>query len=103
MDIRFPPNTLEIFWECFARQVCRPAIETCIELIQGLYYIKFLPCWYWYKAGMASRPARYTPCYRCYNRARAWIADQQWLEALIIISMADGFTQKKACAKKMLF
>jgi hypothetical protein len=64
-----------------------------------------IPCWYWYTRLVWPQviPARYTPCYRCYNRARAWIADQQWLEALIIISMADGFTQKKACAKKMLF
>jgi hypothetical protein len=54
MDIRFPPNTLEIFSVCCTRQVCRPDIETGIKLIQGLYYLKSLPCWYWYKAGMAS-------------------------------------------------
>jgi hypothetical protein len=51
MDTR---DFLGVLYKCCTRQVCRPDIETGIKLIQGLNYLKSLPCWYWYKAGMAS-------------------------------------------------
>lgn len=45
-------------WDCFLaarRQVYKTSIEIGVQLVQGWYYLKFLPGkYYLYKAGIAS-------------------------------------------------